>query len=739
MNPTLLALGTTLAATAAFAGATATWNTGSDSTITGDGTDAIVEIPAEGVTTTGLQIDSQGGRITLRGGSLKIETASGAIAAENLRLECPLEATGDLEFNLAARYDPFLPAGTPQVIWKNRRLQDLVSMSGTMSGAWLSGKAVDAICVIASRTDTRLVAQFQCLDSGWTKSTLCIFEQDGPDITAYGRNSGYFSGDLLGTVLPDEGHFNMEVSTAPNNGAYGVSAIRAHFGNTPACTLVAAPQIAGKITISNGELALEPAQDFTLGNALSGNGSFALRGTARAHKHTRFLTASPTRILTNAHPSRVHLGDLRIGGGAISSVPLPTTLHHEIYDEATQTRTVQASISEGGYIKTVCVQLVPDGDHLAAKTAWAKYVSASGHGVDEDYASQGSAALIATSYSAGGYGAAELTLVEDGARTVTLSGEKSFTGGLFVERGELVITQSKLPANSTNTVASGGILRHTPASGAWYGGGSLSYILLEGGTLTLPEWLSASAGDSVECRGGVVEPLSYSGQYLNQVALCAPGTICGRSPRVGYASDALWATYGSDPVEILAGAVLVNNGTRCFALRTDVDTLLRGNLNEESSYKGASFAKEGAARLTLFGATSTTGSFVLREGTLALANPKAITTSNPLTLQGGVLEAAASCSAGSLTLGASATIDCTAFALAFAASSAQTWAPGATLRVLGDFGAHSTALRFGTDASGLTSSQLDCIAFADEGVRGKARLDAAGYLRKYTSTIIILR
>ena len=71
-------------------------------------------------------------------------------------------------------------------------------------------------------------------------------------------------------------------------------------------------------------------------------------------------------------------------------------------------------------------------------------------------------------------------------------------------------------------------------------------------------------------------------------------------------------------------------------------------------------------------------------------------------------------------------------ALSFASSGGQTWS--GTLNITGTW--NPTSLRFGTDATGLTQTQLN--SFNEDGHKVWVQQDSQGYLRKLTGTLLRL-
>jgi hypothetical protein len=118
-------------------------------------------------------------------------------------------------------------------------------------------------------------------------------------------------------------------------------------------------------------------------------------------------------------------------------------------------------------------------------------------------------------------------------------------------------------------------------------------------------------------------------------------------------------------------------------------------------------------------------------GVLRLGVTNALNATHALILAGGTLDAAASSNAlGALTVSADSTIIPGSGALSFLDSSAQVWS--GKLTVTGELGFGSEQLRFGTNRSALTLSQLERIR-----IKGTpAGIDANGYLYKRVGTMI---
>ena len=170
-----------------------------------------------------------------------------------------------------------------------------------------------------------------------------------------------------------------------------------------------------------------------------------------------------------------------------------------------------------------------------------------------------------------------------------------------------------------------------------------------------------------------------------------------------------------------------------------VIALTVGNNNSDTVYSGSlsaggSLVKVGSGKLTLAGVNTYAGSTTISNGTVALGCANALGSGTQIILSGGALDLGAytnSLSALSITAaGGTLALGSGACALSFADSRAQTWS--GTLNIAGSWGANS--LRFGTNASGLTPTQLSSIRV--NGQRAWVQLDAQGYLRIMTGTLL---
>lgn len=185
-----------------------------------------------------------------------------------------------------------------------------------------------------------------------------------------------------------------------------------------------------------------------------------------------------------------------------------------------------------------------------------------------------------------------------------------------------------------------------------------------------------------------------------------------------------------------------SSGPRYVTNSSATASVLTVNQSATTTYSGridgnVSLVKDGTGSLTLGGTNNAyTGVTVLKKGTLVLGSDGALSPATSLTISNGTLNAGTwQNTLQQLTVTGAATIALGGGTgrLEFADSSSQTWT--GTLELTGTF--ESTALRFGTSATGLTQEQIDRIRV--NGVTPWLGLNASGYLRKITGTLFIMQ
>ncbi len=312
-----------------------------------------------------------------------------------------------------------------------------------------------------------------------------------------------------------------------------------------------------------------------------------------------------------------------------------------------------------------------------------------------------------------------------GGGTVQLNGVNTYTGGTSVDAGTLVL--DALPClRGSLTINSNGLVN---ATNTW----SLGYI-------------AGSRVDRIDINGGTLRFTGAGGTSASNITMAA-GAITG-IPFDWYTSTAsgtpchhTLATLASSTSAVISADVQLRlNNNAISDLTFDIaagsvpngmDLLVSGRLANGSSQGGGNIIKAGAGTLVLGNANTYGGTMTVNAGVLRLGVTNALNATHALILAGGTLDAAASSNAlGALTVSADSTIIPGSGALSFLDSSAQVWS--GKLTVTGELGFGSEQLRFGTNRSALTLSQLERIR-----IKGTpAGIDANGYLYKRVGTMI---
>ncbi len=376
-----------------------------------------------------------------------------------------------------------------------------------------------------------------------------------------------------------------------------------------------------------------------------------------------------------------------------------------------------------------------------------------------------------------------LNLVKVGTGSLSLSGTNTFSGGftnngtgsinstnpaginpcfgtgpVVVNAGTLYLTTHSWTFDNALTL-NGGTLRVGGGSGksiTWTGPVSVtadSIIQCDGGTagITLSGGVSNNGFTLSSAPNGTANTISgpVSGTGTIMAANFATGTLNlnAANPFGGTCRAALGTLKIGDPLAMQnatldmnatdAGTVNLNNlsatlgaltGSRNLSLGSGGISI--GNNHLSTTYSGVlsgsggSLVKIGNGTLTLSGANNYTGTTTVNAGTLALGANNALP-DTAVSIGNATLDAATfTDTVGTLGVTSTAKINLgSGAALAFANSSVVSWT-GGTLSITGNF-IPGVSLRFGTNSSGLTPSQLGLISAPG---LGPLILDTNGYL-----------
>ena len=244
------------------------------------------------------------------------------------------------------------------------------------------------------------------------------------------------------------------------------------------------------------------------------------------------------------------------------------------------------------------------------------------------------------------------TLVNEGPRTVTLTGTNTFTGGTVLQSGTLSLGSAGALGSSGTISFTGGTLQFTSANATDYSGrfstaASQAYKLdTNGENVTLGESLT-SPGGSLEKLGTGTLTLSGSNSFAGGTALSG-GTLSLNS--TGALGDATNPAAGTIS---FAGGILQYSGnnqsdyssrfstaaSQVFSIDTNGQSV---TFDSNLTSSGASLAKLGSGTLALTGSNDVSGGISLQGGSLRLGSSGAIgsadPTAGPIGFNGGTLQ-----------------------------------------------------------------------------------------------------
>lgn len=357
-------------------------------------------------------------------------------------------------------------------------------------------------------------------------------------------------------------------------------------------------------------------RSLTVSGAVSGSGGLTVGNPALTT--ATFLTNTAQPLFANADLSTIGSAAGWMGGAFVNSGSPIQALGYQL-SAVGATRTFWLKVAEGGYTKAVKVELAQAGTDITARAIAAKYIS--GTNLAFDFETGGNNQTIATSQTAGGYGANSITLFQGAntSGTVTLSGPNTFAGGVTVNSGRVVLSNDvgfdngnarpvgtgDLTVNPTTTVANGA------AHSIWGGWNTTRAVTVNSGSIDI------SAGQeyfhTLNMTGGVVG--RGASTFLFRV-----GQQTGAGSITTYPYNA--------PASITTALdMTLNSLTLNVADGTAVNDLVLSGVISQNTGAGTGakgITKTGAGTVLLSNANTYTGTVAVNGGTLKIGNKNAL-------------------------------------------------------------------------------------------------------------------
>ena len=618
-------------------------------------------------------------------------------------------------YNTASRrYTAYL-AETESVIWENRSISDITSLSCTISGTWVSATAGTG--VIYDRTPTSFSVQFQCVDGADSKMVRAYFWQVGANIVARADKAARDKAEGYRGRFPDSvfDTSTVPLATPDSSRGYGVCDIEA-FGDTT-WTVNAIPQNEDGVVVSNGTLQVNVANDMTVSTAISGNGAIRFVGSGQAIEHDEtfgeYVTEEDQTFIEGADVFDLEITSAVFNGGwcgrAEGAVPYNVTSNI-----SAKTMTVQLQKRfENNSLRGVVVQLSQSGSDVLIKGLIARQAG-SGQTEGSDVNEWSTQAPLATADNGRGYGLESIAFIRRAMAKVSLSGVKGWTGGTIADGCEVEVISSQL-AGATDVRAINGGKIVLSAAGGYSAFTRNRYRIEQDSALSLNANFAVNRHDAIDVDGGTLVRASDDNCYIDEMTLANGAVVVGHYAQIGCDMDSVWKITGNGETFVDAPVRLVNlRNSPTFIIDAAADAVFGGRIYQGPSNLGMNITKRGAAKVTFAADCVTTGMVTLAEGTVRIG---AAASFGPLVLSGNVAVEVAD--------GATLTFD---------GSSEQSWAADATLELTGTFEPESRNVRVGTGADGLTTVQRKKIKM--NGLR--CRIDEDGYLHPaYPKGLII--
>ncbi len=400
-----------------------------------------------------MSFGAASGQIRTSGGPLSLAATGSKIYANNFsnRIDSVLTGNGGLNKFGTQTHTAFLTTNAATIL-PNTSLADYHAVDGVMGGASIGGggdaRAADPY--FFTHNGTNASCQFQILDGQWTKCVKVELTQVGADVQGRVLYAKYINnGRQLG----------IDFDTVTN--------------------------------------VLDQAVATSFGTAGYGAAETILTTDAI---YSHFLPPNPAGMIVAPNASLADFGGVEgsVAGNSISGRETPGSVYFFTHNGTNATYQLQCE--NGGYTKCVKIELTQNGPDIVGAVLYAKYTASGNLGYDFD--TGGTVNNIATSYTAGGYGAVKTRLLFNYGNTyLTLTGTNTYSGSTLIGNGilELAGTGGLGNGSYTNTIFNaGGLLYNSSAHQALGGTISGTGAVMKGirnpfSSLTYASFLTADA------------------------------------------------------------------------------------------------------------------------------------------------------------------------------------------------------------------------------------------------------
>lgn len=243
-----------------------------------------------------------------------------------------------------------------------------------------------------------------------------------------------WSGTSLGSALTlgaDAGWQGIKATGAASDvGITGAGTLTLGTAGIDLSTSTVNLAIANNIVLAGNQAWKAAAgKSLTATGVVSGSAGLTLGALAQSATYGSFLTGTTTTVFTNTSLADVTATNGLMGGAYVAGGNgnyLASTGY--LLSNNGTTATYQMRILDGGFTKSVKVELTQSGSDITGKVLYARYIG--GSDLTFNFDSGGNAGTIATAPNAAGYGAASttVTLGYNSSGEITLAGANTYSG-----------------------------------------------------------------------------------------------------------------------------------------------------------------------------------------------------------------------------------------------------------------------------------------------------------------------